>query len=291
MRHVLLIVAVMLAGSTLSAAAEHHAICARNSPRIVIDEPGIYDWSCGGSNVGRNDSAIVVRANDVTLINPAAHDARHCIRIAGAKHVRIKGGHLVRCAKFGVTLEGSSYDVTIEGVTIEDSGNGIIAGTRGANVHRRLQLIGNRIRRIGGSVDGHGIGLQTVQDSLVADNVIERTEQASISVYWWNGATVQSGIRIERNEITNPGGRGIYLGSSNGEGRGRYDNIVRENVIRAAQPMYLKGNLTPQAGRWAIDAIGNRVDGPIEIGRSGSSCTGVRLQDNIGVTGIIGDCR
>jgi hypothetical protein len=36
---------------------------------------------------------------------------------------------------------------------------------------------------MGGAVDGHGIGLQTVQDSLVARNVIE-LRMAAISMYW-----------------------------------------------------------------------------------------------------------
>jgi hypothetical protein len=270
--------------------AERREICTPDSPPLVILEPGVYDWSCGGSNVGGNDSAIIVSAPDVTLISPAAHDSRHCIRIVGADRVRITGGRLKRCRKFGVMFEVSSDDVTIEGMTIEDSGNGIVAGTSGANVHRRLRLVGNRIRRIGGAVDGHGIGLQTVQDSVVADNLIEYTEKAAISVYWWNGATVQSGNRIERNEIINPGGQGIYLGGNNGEARGRYDNVVRDNTIRAAQPMYLKGNITPQQGQWAIEAIGNRVDGPIEIGQSGRVCGPVQLRDNVGVTAVVGTC-
>lgn len=285
-----LLLALLLAPNGAEAAAPVQRLCQPGARPLVIDSPGTYDWSCGGSNVGGNDAAIVVRASDVTLIAPVARDSRHCLRIVRGQHVRVVGGRFERCRKFGILVEGSSADVTIEGVTIEDSGNGVYAPTRGLDAHLRLRIVDNRIRRIGGAVDGHGIGLQTVRDSVVARNVIEQTEQASIAVYWWNGETVQSGNVVEENEIHNPAGRGIYFGSSNGTGLGRYDNVVRNNRIRAAQPMYLKGNPTPRPGQWAIEASGNTVDGAVEIGRSGTACGGVRLVGNLGVTRIIGNC-
>ncbi len=278
-------------GGGAANAGPAQTLCKPDAPPLVIDAAGTYDWTCGGSHVSGNDAAITVNASNVTLIGPVAHDSRHCIRIAGADRVRIQGGRLSRCRKFGIIFDGPSDDVTIENVTIEDSGNGITAYTRGNQVHRRLRLEGNVIRRMGGSVDGHGIGMQTVQDSVVAHNIIEHTQMAAISMYWWNGTTVQSGNRIEHNVVINQDGQGIYLGGNNGEGTGRYDNLVRFNTISARQPLYLKGNRTPGPQQWAIEAVGNRLDGPLELGRSGRDCGRLRIEDNIGVTAIVGACR
>lgn len=286
---VFLLMLLPVGGSAANAGPVQH-LCKPDAPPLLIDAPGTYDWTCGGSHVSGNDAAITVNASNVTLIRPAAHDSRHCIRIAGADRVNVRGGHLARCRKFAIVFDGPSDDVAIEDVMIEDSGNGITAYTRGADVHRRLRIERNVIRRIGGAVDGHGIGLQTVQDSLVAGNRIEQTQMAAISLYWWNGVTVQSGNRIERNEIVNPGGQGIYLGGSNGEGTGRYDNLVRFNTISARQPLYLKGNRTPGPQQWAIEAVGNRLDGPLELGRSGRDCGRLRIDGNIGVTALVGAC-
>jgi anaerobic selenocysteine-containing dehydrogenase len=121
-------------------------------------------------------------------------------------------------------------------------------------------------------------------DGVVRGNYAETCQRACISLYWW-GTALQTGNVVELNHVVNEIGTGISLGGSNSEDGTKYGNIVRHNIIRAQQPMYLKGNRTPAPDLWAVSATGNYAPGGSRIGAASTVCPRVYVFGNESAAG------
>lgn len=249
----------------------------------VIDQPGTYDFSCGGRLTG-GSPALTITASDVTVIWLTVEDAYRCVEIRGSR-VTLIGGWQERCTKIATQIVGPVEDVRIENVEFRDSGNGVLAYPKGEDVQRRIAVIGSTFTGMRGAVDGHAIGFQSVTDGRIVGNYAEDCQRACISLYWWNGSAQHYGNLVERNVVRNNGGYGISLGGSNGDGTAKWGNVVRYNTVYASQPLYLKGNKTDDLQRWAIEAYDNEAPGASAIGNAATSgCPKVFAARNVGAS-------
>lgn len=249
---------------------------------VVIAEPGVYEFCAETPATSPNDVAVRINAGDVTLLGVQATDSRRCIEVRGSR-VTIRGGNLARCMKAGVQIIGAVSDVTVEGLTVLTSGNGVLAYSTGSVEQKRILVAGNTFVSMGGAVDGHAVAFQSVSNGIIRGNAIENCQLACISLYWW-GTVAQAYNIVETNYVLNPTGTGISAGGSNSEAITKHDNVIQHNTIRAARPMYLKGNRTAAADVWAVEAIGNYAPGESEIGSASVTCPKVYAFNNHGAT-------
>lgn len=240
-------------------------------PAFAFDRAAGLAWyrPCGAPDAiyTSSDEGIVIRGRrNVTVRGLAVLNAGRGIAVYDSTGIDLQPD--VRFAMLnGVALGGRTSNGRIHDGDIRDAGNGIygITGTTGS--HDGWIIERNRIYRISGSDDAHGIGWQHGSDNVFRGNVISQVGGTGITLYVFRTGTLNRNV-IDGNEISNVDyevlrgnlGRGIEIGGDNCPGEA-FGNRIEGNRLRnmPGPAMYLKVR-RPGPGQVPLTVRGNTVE-------------------------------